>query len=145
MLWAVTGVLLGPPRGGAVNVHIFSIGARACAALSLVVLLLAASPGLAADDVQEVRWFHADPDAVRTFVLRVADGPEATAPSREIEVGKPSSERTETGAFFSAMIVMDLDEVVAVSAIGKNGLASAPSAWGKPTPSPPGQPLVLEP
>jgi hypothetical protein len=122
-----------------------AVTARLVLVAAGAMLLLVTAPATAADDVQEVRWFHADPDAVRTFVLAVADEPDPPQPAREIEVGKPTAERTENGTFYSAMIVMGLDEYVAVRAIGTNGLASARSSWGQPTPSQPGQPLILEP
>jgi len=111
--------------------------------------LLAVGPASAvdpvSDDLQEVSWFHPNPDEVRGFILFVSTEDGSREAARQIDVGKPSGETTENGQFFSAMVEMTVEEYVAISAIGRNGLESGLSAWARPEPSRPGQPLVVEP
>jgi len=116
-------------------------------ALASLVTVLAAGASLAADkadaDLQEVSWFHSSPGDVSRFVLFISPQQGAVALARQIDVGKPTS--GGGGQFFSAVVQMEVGEFIAVSAIGKNGIQSALSAWGRPQPSKPGQPLVVDP
>ena len=116
-------------------------------ALAGLATVLAADASLAADevdaDLQEVSWFYATPGEVSRFVLFIAPQQGDTASARQIDVGKPTS--GGDSQFFSAVVQMDVDEFIAVSAIGKNGIQSALSKWGQPQPSKPGQPLVVDP
>ena len=103
-------------------------------ALMSLATVLGAGGSLAADevdaDLQEVSWFHSTPGDVKSFVLFIAPQQGAVALARQIDVGKPTS--GGDGQFFSAVVQMDVSEFIAVSAIGKNGIQSALSAWGRP-------------
>ena len=63
---------------------------------------------------------------------------------REVNVGRP--EGTPAGQFtlFSAMIAFQPNEFLAVRAVGRNGLESAPSDWGSMPPTRPGQPRLAD-
>lgn len=164
MLCRVQRLLLGRSRGGIMNTtrtgsdaarvpNTTPTGAamrgrtRRAAGLVVAVIslaFLAAAPA-SAEDLQEVSWFHPNPDQVRGFILFVSSQDGSRESARQIDVGKPAGETTENGQFFSAMVEMTVEEYVAVSAIGRNGLESGLSAWARPEPSRPGQPLVVEP
>lgn len=170
MLRRVRRALLGRSRGGVMNTirrgqaaarvpnsadggcarrgrPLWAVGMVAVTALAT---LLPAIASYSADDdavrnVHEITWIHASPAQVHSFVLFVSPAPGSLAIARQIPVGKPGGANTESAQFFSALVPVALGEVVAVAAIGQNGLQSALSEWGQPQPSRPGQPLVVEP
>jgi hypothetical protein len=101
--------------------------------------------GDAADQMHEVTWLHESPNEVRSFVLFVSPVSGSTTGARQIDVGKPGGSGSGSAQFFSAIVPISSDDFVAVAAIGQNGLLSAVSAWSRPQPSQPGQPLVVQP
>lgn len=101
--------------------------------------------GDAADQMHEVTWLHESPNEVRSFVLFVSAESGSTVGARQINVGKPGGSGSGTAQFFSAIVPISSEDFVAVAAVGQNGLLSAVSAWSRPQPSQPGQPLVVQP
>jgi hypothetical protein len=101
--------------------------------------------GDAAKQMHEITWLHESPNDVGSFVLFVSPVSGSMAEARQIDVGKPGGSGSGSAQFFSALVPIASDEFVAVAAIGRNGLLSSLSAWSRPQPSQPGQPLVVQP
>ncbi len=95
--------------------------------------------------LHEITWIHESPSDVQRFVIFLSHNSGSVAEARQIDVGKPGGSNSNTAQFFSALVLVGLDEYVAIAAIGRNGLQSVLSEWRQPQPTQPGQPLVIEP
>ena len=106
--------------------------------------LVFAAPALAQERLHQITWAHPQPETVNHFIVLVSGTEGQSEGAREVNVGLP--EGTPAGHFtlFSAMIAFEPDEFLAVSAVGHDGLRSAPSGWGSMPPTRPGQPLLAE-
>jgi hypothetical protein len=116
-------------------------------AFSVLSMFLAAGISYSADEdvTHEVTWLHESPAEVTSFLIFVSPVAGSTSSTRQINVGKPGGSGSGTAQLFSALVPMDANDFVAVAAIGRNGLLSDLSAWSRPQPSQPGQPLLVQP
>ncbi len=114
----------------------------ACTTFALLFIVPSAWAG---GDLHEVSWGHANANSVERFVVFVSPERGALELARQIDVGKPAGQKLGTMRLYSAIIEVATEEFVAVAAIGRNGMQSAVSAWGKIQPSQPGQPFLVEP
>ena len=94
--------------------------------------------------LQELSWAHSSPETVSRFIVFASMTNGDRAGARQVNVGKPAN-ATRVGAnyVYSAVVAVDLDEFVAVAAVGYDGSVSALSAWTAVPPSTPGQPLLI--
>jgi len=123
------------------------VGIVAFSVLSMLLLLLPAGISYSADGdtTHEVTWLHESPAEVTSFVIFVSPVEGSTSSTRQFNVGKPGGSGSGTAQFFSALVPIDVNDFVAVAAIGRNGLLSDLSVWSRPQPSQPGQPLLVQP
>ena len=113
-------------------------------ALASALFLPLAAPAAAQERLHQITWAHPQPETVDHFVVLVSQTEGQTEGVREVNVGRP--EGTPAGQFtlFSAMIAFQPNEFLAVRAVGRNGLESAPSDWGSMPPTRPGQPRLAD-
>lgn len=113
-------------------------------ALASALFLSLAAPAAAQERLHQITWAHPQPETVDHFVVLVSQTEGQTEGVREVNVGRP--EGTPAGQFtlFSAMIAFQPNEFLAVRAVGRNGLESAPSDWGSMPPTRPGQPRLAD-
>lgn len=113
-------------------------------ALAGFFLVFGASTASAQAVAHEITWAHTAPADVARFVVYVSRVEGDLSQARQIDVGKPTGQPTG-GALtsFSAVVLADADDFVAVGAMSANGVASPPSQWAALPPSKPGQPLLL--
>ncbi len=113
-------------------------------ALASALFLSLAAPAAAQERLHQITWAHPQPETVDHFVVLVSQTEGQMEGVREVNVGRP--EGTPAGQFtlFSAMIAFQPNEFLAVRAVGRNGLESAPSDWGSMPPTRPGQPRLAD-
>lgn len=112
--------------------------------LAVVGLFFSPSESFAQASSHEVTWAHGAPNGVARFVVYLSRVQGDLDSARQVDVGKPSgAAMTGTMTSYSAVILADSDEYVAIGAIGNDGVASTPSEWALLPPSKPGQPLLL--
>ena len=117
-------------------------------ALFTIALAVAAGGSAAAQaDVEphEVSWMHPSPGQVHHFIVSISPVKGPSEEVRRIDVGKPAGESTGSYQFFTTTVPIDEAEFVSISAVGRNGLTSAPSDWHGVPPTRPGQPQVVDP
>lgn len=115
--------------------------------VAVLAMILPAGISFSAEEntTHEVTWLHESPAEVTSFVLFVSPVAGSMSSARQINVGKPGGSGSGAAKFYSAFVPMDANDFVAVAAIGRNGLLSELSAWSRPQPSQPGQPLIVQP
>ena len=120
------------------------------AALALAALVLgstaafgqtAVAPG---ERLHQINWTHNAPASVRNFVILISPVEGSVAAARQIDVGVPEAQPLGFTNLYSATVAFAPDEYLAVAAVGRNGLMSAPSVWSGMPPSRPGQPLPVD-
>jgi hypothetical protein len=115
--------------------------------LLVLSVLLWGAAAAAEPSPNEISWVQTDAEAVARFVVLI--GPSEARSSvntRVIDVGRPAGQAIGGNrTLFRAIVSMEAEESVAVSAVSHEGLASAPSAWLTPVPTQPGQPQVVTP
>jgi hypothetical protein len=105
--------------------------------LSMLLLLLPAGISYSADEdiTAKITWFHGSPADVTSFVIFVSPEPGLTSSTWQENVGKPSKPG-DTGSGtprnFVALVTIDVNDFVAVAAIGRNGILSELSVWSLP-------------
>jgi hypothetical protein len=120
------------------------------AALVLAALLLGSTAafGQTAESgdqrLHQVNWTHNAPAEVRNFVILISPVEGSIADARQVDVGVPEAEALGFTSLYSATVAFAPDEYLAVAAVGRNGLMSAPSDWSGMPPSRPGQPLPVD-
>jgi len=101
-----------------------------------------AGPG---DNLHEVTWGHVSPSSVRSFIIYISPESGALELARQVDVGVPDGEALGSFNLYRAIVPSEQDEFIAVAALGRNGLLSPLSAWGRVQPTQPGQPVIVEP
>ena len=102
-----------------------------------------AGPG---SGMHEVSWGHGTPNSVQSFIIYISPESGALDQARQVDVGLPAGQDLGQLHLYTAIVESDEDEFIAVAALGRNGLLSPLSGWGRVQPTQPGQPvLVVEP
>jgi len=108
----------------------------------LVPTISTAAPG---DVLHEVSWGHPSPNSVRSFIVYIAPESGAIELARQVDVGIPAGQTLGSLRIYSAIVSSEESEYIAVAALGRNGLLSPLSAWGRVQPTQPGQPTLVQP
>lgn len=140
----------GGRRSGAVRVESDrpGCGRRLMGSAFLFLVLLAVFPQVASaadETMHEMVWAHADPLAVKRFIVFIASVKGDQAGARRVDVGKPASQPGGPVQIFSAIVPLGSTEFVAVAAIGYDGRMGPLSSWSGVPPTRPGQPIVIVP
>lgn len=108
-------------------------------------LLGATTASAQAEGSHRVVWSHDAPDEVSTFVALVWPAGGDMDDAARIDLGKTLHPLSGTGSHFSAIIPVASTDNVVVYAVGRNGLSSEYSNAKTPTPTRPGQPVLVGP
>ena len=123
------------------------VGSRAIsvAAITVVAIVVAPHVSFAGPVLHEVSWGHPSPNSVQSFIVYIAPEDGAIELARQINVGVPAGQTLGSLRLYTAIVSSEDDEYIAVAALGRNGLLSPLSAWGRVQPTQPGQPTLVEP
>jgi hypothetical protein len=116
-------------------------------AIAGLAMLLAPVPSMAGpgDALHEVSWGHPSPSSVRSFIVYIAPESGAIELARQVDVGVPAGQTLGSLRLYTAIVSSEEDEYIAVAALGRNGLLSPLSSWGRVQPTQPGQPKLVQP
>ncbi len=115
--------------------------------ITVLGLLLAPTFSIAGPEngLHEISWGHPSPSSVRSFIVYIAPESGAIELARQVDVGIPAGQSLGALRLYTAIVSSDEDEYIAVAALGRNGLLSPLSEWGRVQPTQPGQPTLVQP